>query len=195
MAWDRPAVTGGGYSRSVAAQRPSAGEDRRAGERGDGRDEQKELRLVHAAPEAADITGEEIADKARCQPHAHHHREDARRRDLGHQRQPDRREIKLADGDDREIPEQPQPARLAAAGLEGGERHDQVCRRHPEAAERHLADRRRLGAARRLPRPQRDDERGESEDHEGIERLKPGGRNLARPEEEINRAVGIGVGP
>ena len=79
---------------------------------------------------------------------AHHHRDHARRRHLRHERQPDRREIELADGDDREIAEQPQPARLRRPPpLPGGADHDQIGERHAEAAERHLGDGR--GLARR----------------------------------------------
>src|SRR2546427_4079748 len=44
----------------------------------------------------------------------------------------------LADGDDDEIPEQPQPARFVACRLPGGGDHDQVGERHAEAADRHL---------------------------------------------------------
>ena len=43
---------------------PAAGEDDRASERGDAGDEQKEFRLFHPAPEAADVAGKETAGKS-----------------------------------------------------------------------------------------------------------------------------------
>ena len=60
-----------------------------------------------------------------------------------------------------EIADQPQRARLAGGGRCRG-RHDQVGERDAEAAERHLADRRRFGAASALPRPQPHDQRREA---------------------------------
>ena len=131
-----------------------------------------------------------------AEPYAHHHRHHAGGRRLRHQREPDRRKIELADGDDDEIGEEPQPARVRrAACLPGGAHHDEVGERDAEAAERHLVDARRLRAAPRLPRPQRHDERREGEDHERIEGLEPGGRDLAVPEQEIDGAVGVVVRP
>ena len=78
--------------------------------------------LGHARPEAAEIAGEEVAGEARGEPHAHHHRDGAGRRHLGDQREADRRQIKLADGEDDEIGREPEPARLAAAGAEAPRR-------------------------------------------------------------------------
>ena len=121
-----------------SAQRPSRHEDGRARERGDRRDHQKKLRLLHPAPETAEPSGEEIADETRRQPHAHHHRQRTRGSELGHQRQPDRRQIKLADRDDDEIGKQPKPTRHARAGMPRRRRHDQVGDRDEETAERHF---------------------------------------------------------
>ena len=73
--------------------------------------------------------------------------------------------------------------------------HDQVGERDAEAAERHLDDGRRLAAARRLPLPQRQDERREGEDHERVERLEPGDGDLPGPEQQVDGAVGVAVGP
>ena len=73
---------------ATRAQEPAEGKDRRAGACGDGCDHQKEFWLVHPAPETAEPTGEEAADEACRQPNADHHRQDADRGDLGHERQP-----------------------------------------------------------------------------------------------------------
>ena len=43
--------------------------------------------------------------------------------------------------------------------------------------------------------PQFDDQRREGEDHERVERLEPCDRDLALPEQKVDRAVGIAVGP
>ena len=64
----------------------------------------------------------------------------------------DRREIELADGEDDEIAEQPQPARLAGAGDERRGEQDQIGGGVAEAAVGHLGDGRGLAAARGLPR-------------------------------------------
>ena len=137
-----------------------------------------------------------LPTKLVSEPHAHHHRDHAAGRDLRHQRKPDRREIELADGDDDEIGEShSQLACGAAAGLPDRADHDQVGERDAEAAERHLGHGRRLGAARRLPRPQHQNERREREDHERIEGLEPGHRNLAVPDQQIDVTVGVVVGP
>ena len=126
-------------------------------------DEQKKFWLGHPAPEAADIAREKAAGETGGEPDAHHQRDEPRRRDFGHERQADWREIKLAERDDDEISEQPEPARFAgcsscpampaSAGMERCRDHDQIGRGDAETAERHFGDGRRLGAARRLPRP------------------------------------------
>ena len=51
------------HSRNVPRSGQMTGEDRRAGDRGNGGDDQEEHRLVGRAPEAAEKAGEEIAEK------------------------------------------------------------------------------------------------------------------------------------
>ena len=58
-----------------------------------------------------------------------------------------------------------------------------------EAAERHLDDRRGLATALRLARPQRHQQRREGEDHERIEGLEPGHRDLRMRDQEIDVAI------
>ena len=75
----------------------------------------KKSGLRHAAPEAAEEAGEDVRGQRGREPDAHHHREHARGGHLRDQREPDRREIKLAERGQHEIADQPQRARLAGA--------------------------------------------------------------------------------
>ena len=59
----------------------------------------------------------------------------------------------------------------------------------------HLGDGRRLHSALLLPCPELDNERRESENHEGVKGLELGNRDLAVPNNEIDGAVGMLVGP
>src|SRR4029079_18162291 len=52
-----------------------------------------------------------------------------------------------------------------------------------------------LAPALLLPRPEPDDQGCERKDHEGIECLEPSCWDFAVPENEIDRSVGIVVGP
>src|SRR5262249_25721334 len=64
----------------------------------DPRDQQEELRLRHRRPEAAEIAGAEVADEAGGEPHAHHHGQIPYRRNLGDERQSDRRQVQFGGG-------------------------------------------------------------------------------------------------
>ncbi len=177
------------------AQRADHQEDDAARERRDDRDHQEEADLVHAGPEAAEIAAGEVAGEARREPDAHHHRDGAGGRYFRDERETGRRDIKLADGQHDEIGGEPEPARLATACAERRGQQNEVRERDAEAAERHLGDGGRLAAAIGLRPPHHQQERCEGEDHEGVERLKPGDRDLSAPDQEIDGAVGEFVGP
>src|SRR5215472_2209836 len=107
-------------------ERAIEGPDHRAGGHGNNCDHQEKVRLGHRGPEAAEISGGEITDEVRGEPHTHHHGKMPDWCNLGYKRQSGRREVEFGGGDDDEKGKQPQPTRLAVPGLERRSRHDQI---------------------------------------------------------------------
>src|SRR5437762_14149554 len=102
------------------------------GGRADDRTKQEEVHLVEPREVGADIPLQQIAGEARDEPQTHHHRKDLRRRHAGHQRQADRRKIKLTGRDYDEEEEKPEPTRVARWREVRRPRHDEIRDREHE---------------------------------------------------------------
>ena len=158
--------------------------------------------LAHVLGECADVTGERVADEIDEEPDAHHQRAEAKRRELGDHREPDRADAKLA-GRVEEIGEhEPDHARLHVAArlhLEHGDDEKHEAERHLREAEVHLDRRRRILSAGAELAPEHRKRDAEQHDEERVQRLEPSGRYREASclpvrvlfREEVHQAAGL----